>query len=86
MNFRNENDHKYNLSFNLLHEINTNECTYKILSSKVEVKLKKKEGVRWDSLERATSADNNVQEGIISLSLIKFSCKFKIDYRNLQIH
>lgn len=52
MSFCSESDQIHNLSFNLRYEIYPVECSYKILSTKVEVKLKKKEGVWWDTFDR----------------------------------
>ncbi|KAF5287186.1 hypothetical protein FQR65_LT12315 [Abscondita terminalis] len=40
------------------HEINPEECSYKISSAKVEVKLKKVEGIRWERLESLGIPDN----------------------------
>lgn len=45
----------YKLNLNLSNCIIPDQCSYKILSTKVEVKLKKNEGVRWSALEGAPS-------------------------------
>ncbi|EFA08477.1 protein SGT1 homolog [Tribolium castaneum] len=39
------------LKFNLSHEVVPEQCSYKITPSKIEVKLKKSEGIRWAKLE-----------------------------------
>jgi len=41
----------YCLELDLAHQISPKDSSYKILSTKVEVKLKKQEGIRWSSLE-----------------------------------
>ncbi|XP_026287503.1 protein SGT1 homolog [Frankliniella occidentalis] len=42
--------------YNLLHPINSSQSSHKILSSKVEIKLKKADGIRWEKLEADASA------------------------------
>ena len=39
------------LDLDLAHPVVPSECSYKVLSSKVEIKLKKRDGFRWSSLE-----------------------------------
>ncbi|XP_039601237.1 protein SGT1 homolog isoform X1 [Polypterus senegalus] len=39
------------LNFSLLHHINPDQSIFKILSSKIEIKMKKTEAVRWETLE-----------------------------------
>lgn len=39
------------LNFHLLHPISPQQSTYKILSTKVEIKMKKTEAIRWEKLE-----------------------------------
>ncbi|XP_029930330.1 protein SGT1 homolog isoform X1 [Myripristis murdjan] len=41
----------YSLNFNLLHSIVPQQSTYKILATKVEIKMKKTEAIRWEKLE-----------------------------------
>ncbi|NXT74924.1 SGT1 protein, partial [Zapornia atra] len=41
----------YNLKLVLLHSIVPEESTFKVLSTKVEIKMKKPEAVRWEKLE-----------------------------------
>ncbi|KAK6644959.1 hypothetical protein RUM43_001235 [Polyplax serrata] len=59
VSFCSESDQIHNLSFNLRYEIYPVECSYKILPSKVEVKLKKKEGVWWDTFDRKEITDTS---------------------------
>ncbi|XP_048453798.1 protein SGT1 homolog [Rhincodon typus] len=44
-----END--YNLKLSLLHPIVPQYCTVKVLGTKIEIKLKKTEAIRWEKLE-----------------------------------
>ncbi|CAG4978451.1 unnamed protein product [Colias eurytheme] len=44
-------DSEYSLELELAHEIIPSMCTYVVSPSKVEVKLRKKEGIRWTVLE-----------------------------------
>ncbi|XP_056663412.1 protein SGT1 homolog [Monodelphis domestica] len=41
----------YNLKLSLLHPIVPEQSTFKILSTKIEIKMKKSEAVRWEKLE-----------------------------------
>jgi len=41
----------YNLELDLQHTVAAAECSYKVMSTKVEIKLKKKVAIRWTSLE-----------------------------------
>ncbi|KAG8452281.1 hypothetical protein GDO86_004186 [Hymenochirus boettgeri] len=41
----------YQLSLNLLHSIVPEQSTFKVLSTKIEIKLKKAEGIKWEKLE-----------------------------------
>uniref|UniRef100_F6UC39 SGT1 homolog, MIS12 kinetochore complex assembly cochaperone n=1 Tax=Monodelphis domestica TaxID=13616 RepID=F6UC39_MONDO len=41
----------YNLKLSLLHPIIPEQSTFKILSTKIEIKMKKSEAVRWEKLE-----------------------------------
>ncbi|KAL4838449.1 hypothetical protein H8958_015499 [Nasalis larvatus] len=41
----------YNLKLELLHPIIPEQSTFKVLSTKIEIKLKKPEAVRWEKLE-----------------------------------
>lgn len=42
---------EYSLELDLCHPVITTQSSYKVLSTKLEIKLKKQEGVRWASLE-----------------------------------
>lgn len=44
-------DTEYSLEVELAHEIIPSMCTHVVTPSKVEVKLRKKEGLRWTQLE-----------------------------------
>ncbi|KAL0809304.1 hypothetical protein ABMA28_011516 [Loxostege sticticalis] len=44
-------DSEYSLELELAHEIVPSMCTYVVTPSKIEVKLRKKEGLRWSVLE-----------------------------------
>ncbi|XP_010888978.1 protein SGT1 homolog isoform X1 [Esox lucius] len=41
----------FSLNINLLHPIVPQQSTFKVLSTKVEIKMKKSEGIRWEKLE-----------------------------------
>ncbi|KAM6948354.1 protein SGT1 homolog, partial [Aplochiton taeniatus] len=41
----------YSLSFHLLHPIAPQHSSYRVLSTKVEIKMKKTEAIRWEKLE-----------------------------------
>ncbi|XP_036312390.1 protein SGT1 homolog [Pipistrellus kuhlii] len=42
----------YNLNLRLLHSIIPEQSMFKVLSTKIEIKMKKSEAVRWEKLER----------------------------------
>ncbi|XP_015122360.1 protein SGT1 homolog isoform X1 [Diachasma alloeum] len=42
---------EYSLELDLAHHIVPNQCSYKVVPSKIEVKLKKRDGLRWTVLE-----------------------------------
>ncbi|XP_008559974.1 protein SGT1 homolog [Microplitis demolitor] len=42
---------EYSLELDLAHEIVPDQCSYKVIPSKIEIKLKKREGLRWNLLE-----------------------------------
>ncbi|XP_068621784.1 protein SGT1 homolog [Battus philenor] len=44
-------DSEYSLELELAHEIVPSMCTHVVSPSKIEVKLRKKEGIRWNQLE-----------------------------------
>ncbi|XP_046383295.1 protein SGT1 homolog [Ischnura elegans] len=41
----------YSLELDLAHNVVPAECSHRVLASKIEIKLKKKDGFRWNSLE-----------------------------------
>lgn len=43
---------EYERTIHLLNDIISNQCTYKVLSTKIEMKLPKKVGLHWSSLEK----------------------------------
>jgi len=45
------NNSEYNLEIDLAHEIQPERCTFKVLSTKLEIKMLKKDGIRWTVLE-----------------------------------
>ncbi|KAJ0182945.1 hypothetical protein K1T71_000921 [Dendrolimus kikuchii] len=46
-----DTDNEYSLELELAHEIVPSMCTYVVSPSKIEVKMRKKEGLRWTQLE-----------------------------------
>ncbi|KAL0281178.1 UNVERIFIED_CONTAM: hypothetical protein PYX00_002240 [Menopon gallinae] len=54
VSFPTESGDDYNLNLVLSYEVVPSECSYKASPSKVEIKLKKKEGFRWVKLEGDT--------------------------------
>ncbi|XP_078077815.1 protein SGT1 homolog isoform X2 [Mustelus asterias] len=46
-------ENHYSLKLNLLHPIATQYCAVKVLGTKIEMKLKKTEAIRWEKLEGA---------------------------------
>jgi len=56
---------EYQLELNLAHEVNPDCSTYKVLSTKLEIKMPKKEAIRWLSLEipeEATETEQAAEE------------------------
>ena len=45
------NGSDYSLELDLAHHIVPDQCSHKVLPSKIEIKLKKQEGLRWAVLE-----------------------------------
>lgn len=41
----------YSLELDLAHAVVPDQCTHKVVPSKIEIKLKKKDGYRWNALE-----------------------------------
>ncbi|XP_025152676.1 protein SGT1 homolog [Harpegnathos saltator] len=51
----------YNLKLDLAHLIIAEQCSHKVLPSKIEIKLKKLNGIRWNTLERNLDEQDVVQ-------------------------
>ncbi|XP_041115733.1 protein SGT1 homolog isoform X2 [Polyodon spathula] len=47
----------FNLNIDLLHPIVPSQCTFKIIASKIEIKMKKAEAIRWEKLMGEAVAD-----------------------------
>ncbi|KAK1170086.1 hypothetical protein AOXY_G9032 [Acipenser oxyrinchus oxyrinchus] len=47
----------FNLNIDLLHPIVPSQCTFKIIASKIEIKMKKAEAIRWEKLVGEAVAD-----------------------------
>ncbi|XP_063991421.1 protein SGT1 homolog isoform X2 [Diachasmimorpha longicaudata] len=47
---------EYSLELDLAHPIVPDQCSYKVVPSKIEVKLKKRDGLRWTALEGSSVA------------------------------
>lgn len=61
VSFPTEQGNTYSLDLKLAHEINPSQCTSKVLPSKIEIKLKKKEGFQWTKLEEDPSLRKTVK-------------------------
>ncbi|XP_022824211.1 protein SGT1 homolog [Spodoptera litura] len=55
-----DSDSEYSLELDLAHEVVPNLCTHVVTPSKIEVKLRKKEGLRWTQLD-GDRADDHVK-------------------------
>ncbi|XP_072297176.1 protein SGT1 homolog [Eucyclogobius newberryi] len=53
-------EHNYSLNLHLLHPIVPQQSNFKILSTKVEIKMKKTEAIRWEKLE-GEGQDSNIK-------------------------
>ncbi|KAK0167613.1 hypothetical protein PV327_004987 [Microctonus hyperodae] len=51
----------YSLELDLAHEIMPEYCTHKICPSKIEIKLKKRDGLRWTVLEGSSVVQEDIQ-------------------------
>ena len=67
-----ENDSEYELNLNLSHSIIPKESSFKVTSSKVELKMKKADSDRWESLELDSkhepcniTVSNNIEQGVL---------------------
>ncbi|XP_044304190.1 protein SGT1 homolog isoform X2 [Varanus komodoensis] len=54
-------DEDYNLKLHLLHSIVPEQSTFRVLSTKIEIKMKKPEAVRWEKLEGHESSPQRKQ-------------------------
>ncbi|GJQ85380.1 putative SGS domain protein [Trypoxylus dichotomus] len=61
----------HNLEYQLRHKIVPEQCGYKITPSKIEIKLKKLEGLRWDKLEG--DPDEDIPKVISQTSSVQIS-------------
>lgn len=52
-----DSDSEYSLELDLAHEIEPCMCTHVVTPSKIELKLRKKEGLRWTQLEGEKTED-----------------------------
>ncbi|KAK6172477.1 hypothetical protein SNE40_016116 [Patella caerulea] len=52
----------YNLDLDLAHLIAPEQSSYKIMSTKIEIKLKKGEGLQWTKLEGDGKEDDNIKQ------------------------
>ncbi|KAG7214055.1 hypothetical protein KM043_001421 [Ampulex compressa] len=51
----------YSLELDLAHHVVPDHCVYKIFSSKIEIKVKKRDGIRWNALEGNPKPQDVVQ-------------------------
>lgn len=49
---------EYSLEIDLAHPVVNEQCAYKVLPSKIEIKLKKQDGIRWTVLEGVNTESN----------------------------
>ncbi|XP_053165824.1 protein SGT1 homolog isoform X2 [Hemicordylus capensis] len=59
-------DEEYSLQLHLLHSIVPEQSTFKVLSTKIEIKMKKPEAVRWEKLEGHGSSPKLKQSAPVS--------------------
>ncbi|XP_046421395.1 protein SGT1 homolog isoform X2 [Neodiprion fabricii] len=52
---------EYSLELDLAHHLVTEQCSYKVAPSKIEIKLKKRDGLRWTVLEGNPEIEDTVQ-------------------------
>lgn len=65
----------YSLKLDLAHQIIAEQCSYKILPSKIEIKLKKRNGIRWNTLE-----ENLVEQNVQPISCGKLQILYILCY------
>ncbi|XP_059056969.1 protein SGT1 homolog [Achroia grisella] len=65
-----DSDNEYSLEIELAHEIVPSMCTHLVTPSKIEVKLRKKEGLRWTVLEGEGSEEKikTIPQAIVDAS------------------
>lgn len=58
----------YSWEVDLAHEIVPDECYHKVLPSKIEIRLKKRDGIRWGALRKEQHEEKvlHFSEGIFS--------------------
>lgn len=52
---------EYSLEIDLPHSVISEDCSFKVVPSKIEIKLKKQDAIRWATLEGNSAAQNIVQ-------------------------
>ncbi|XP_074545693.1 protein SGT1 homolog [Halichoeres trimaculatus] len=65
----------YNLSFHLLHPIIPQQSSFKILSTKVEFKMKKTDAIRWEKLE-GEGQESNIKHFNPNPTPSNYTCKW----------
>ncbi|KAI4454592.1 protein sgt1 [Holotrichia oblita] len=71
VNVQLDDGENYDLEYHLRHKIVPEQCSYKITPSKIEIKLKKLEGLRWDKLEG--NPDEEVAKVISQASTVQIT-------------
>ncbi|XP_077296773.1 suppressor of G2 allele of skp1 [Arctopsyche grandis] len=86
-----DSDSEYSLELDLWHEIEPTQCTHLAMPSKVEIKMKKVHGLRWENLERKadeirTNDIKPIPQSIIDASGPKYpsSCPFQKDWNKIE--
>ncbi|XP_020299921.1 protein SGT1 homolog [Pseudomyrmex gracilis] len=82
---------EYSLEIDLAHPIVNEQCAYKVLPSKIEIKLKKQDGIRWTVLE-GVNVESNQKVKPIPREILEgqqppkypSSCKIYRDWDKLQ--
>ena len=57
-----DDTHEYNLELDLYDSIDTTQCNAMFLSTKIEIKMKKKNGIQWKTLEDTGNKNSNVSQ------------------------
>lgn len=82
-------NNEYNLKLNLAHPIVIEQCSYKILTSKIEIKLKKQDDIRWLTLEGKEVAQyaEKLLKGKCIINLLFYrKMRYKCQIKNLIIN